>query len=115
MAHFICLVTFTQQGLAQLGATTKRAEAFKKRAEKLGVTVHATYWTLGQYDIVHIMEAQDQKTAASLAFSLGALGNVRTHTMPAFTVEEMQGEILAKVQTPFDLLREGAEGSVDPV
>jgi uncharacterized protein with GYD domain len=71
----------------------------------LGVKIHGTYWTLGRYDIVHILEAPDEKTAASLAFSLGALGNVRTHTMPAFTVEEMTEEILTKVQTPYDLLR----------
>jgi uncharacterized protein with GYD domain len=105
MAHFICLVTYTQQGLAQLGATTKRAKAFKERAEQLGVKVHTTYWTLGRYDMVHTMEAPDEKTVASLAFSLAALGNVRTHTMAAFDVDEMQEEILPKVQTPYDLLR----------
>ena len=105
MPHFICLVTFTEQGLSQLGATTKRAEAFKKRAEQLGAKVVATYWTLGQYDLVHIIEASDQKTACSLALSSLALGNVRTHTLPAFTLEEMTTDILPKVQTPYDLLR----------
>ncbi len=105
MAHFICLVTFTQQGLSQLGATTKRVDAFSQRAEQLGVKILETYWTLGIYDIVHIIEAPDEKTAASLAFSLGALGNVRTHTLPAFTVDEMKEDILPRVQTPYDLLR----------
>jgi uncharacterized protein with GYD domain len=104
MPHFICLVTLTQQGLSQLSATTKRAEAFQKKAKKMGVTIHSTYWTLGIYDIVHIIEAPDQRTAASLAFSLGVLGNVRTHTLPAFTAEEMREHILDKVQTPYDLI-----------
>ncbi|RLC66206.1 MAG: GYD family protein [Chloroflexi bacterium] len=107
MPHFVCLVTFTQQGLSQLSATTKRAEAFKQRAEQLGVKILATYWTLGIYDIVHIIEAPDQRTAASMAFSLGALGNVRTHTLPAFTAEEMRDHILEQVQTPYDLMRNG--------
>jgi uncharacterized protein with GYD domain len=105
VAHFICLVSYTQQGLSQVGKTTKRAEAFAKRAEQLGVKIVGTYWTLGQYDMVHIIEAPDEKMAASLAFSLGALGNVRTHTLPAFTKEEIQQEIFPKVQTAFDLLR----------
>jgi uncharacterized protein with GYD domain len=105
MAHFICLVSFTEQGLAQLGKTTKRAEAFTKRADQLGVKVLNTYWTLGAFDMVHIIEAPDEKAAASLAFSLSAIGNVRTHTLPAFTLEEMNKDILAKVQTPYDLLR----------
>lgn len=106
MPHFICLLTFTQQGLEQLGATTQRAEAFQRRAEKLGAKVLATYWTLGMYDLVHIIEACDEKTACSLALSSLAVGNVRTHTLPAFTLDEMRSDILPNVQTGYDLLRE---------
>jgi uncharacterized protein with GYD domain len=105
MAHFICLVTFTEAGLAQLGSTTKRAEAFTKLAARFDVKILQTFWTLGNYDMVHIIQAPDEKTAASLAFSLSALGNVRTHTLPAFTLQEMNEEILEKVQTPYDLIR----------
>lgn len=105
MAHFICLVTFTEQGLSQLGKTTKRAEAFAKLAERFDVKILSTYWTLGAYDMVHIIQAPDEKTAASLAFSLSTLGNVRTHTLPAFTLQEMNEDILEKVQTPYDLIR----------
>jgi uncharacterized protein with GYD domain len=78
---------------------------FSKRAEQLGAKVLATYWTLGMFDIVHIIEADDEKTACKLAMSTLALGNVRTHTLPAFTLEEMEQEILPDVQTPYDLLR----------
>jgi len=105
MALFICLISYTHQGLKQLGATHKRSKAFDKRAEELGAKVIGTYWTLGEYDLVHIIEAPDAKLAASLALSSGALGNVRTHTLPAFTREEMQEDILPNVQTAFDLLR----------
>lgn len=97
MPHFICLVTFTEQGMEQLGATTNRAEAFAERCEQLGARLVATYWTLGTYDVVHIIEAADGKTAASLAMSSLALGNVRTQTLPAFTLEEMREEILPKI------------------
>ena len=62
----------------------------------------------GHYDIVHIVEAPDDETAASMAFSLGALGNVRIETMRAFDRAEMT-DILEKVQTPYDLLREMSE------
>ncbi len=105
MAHYICLLTYTQQGLQQLAATTKRAQAFDKMAEKMGAKVLAHYWTLGAYDVVLIMEAPEEKTAAALAFSLCSLGNVRTHTLTAFTREEMSDEVLGRVQNSYDLLR----------
>ena len=105
MPHFVCLLTFTEQGASQLAATTRRSEAFAKRAEQLGAKVLCTYWTLGQYDVVHIIEADDAKVAATLAMSSLALGNVRTHTLPAFTLEEMIQDVIPGVQTPFDLLR----------
>jgi uncharacterized protein with GYD domain len=105
MAHFVCLVTYTKQGLQQLGATTKRAQAFQKMAESMGAKVNNTLWTLGAYDLVMIMEAPDEKTAAKVAFSLNSLGNVRTHTLTAFTSEEMSDDILEGVRTGYDLLR----------
>ena len=105
MSRFVCLLSYTQQGLQQLGATTKRAKAFRKMAEQMGAEVHDIFWTLGEYDVVLTMSAPDHKTAATVAFSLNSLGNVRTHTLAAFTVDEMNDEILGKVQTGYDLLR----------
>ena len=105
MAHFVCLLSYTQQGLQQLGATTKRAKAFSKMAEKMGAEVLDIYWTLGDYDVVIIMKAPDEKTAATVAFSLNTLGNVRTHTLAAFTRDEMNDEMLPRIQTGYDLLR----------
>ncbi len=105
MAKFVCLVSYTTEGLKQLSMTTKRSDAFSKRVEQLGGKVLATYWTLGIYDIIHVIEAEDAKMAASLAMSLGSLGNVKTHTMAAFSLEEMRDEILKNVQNPYDLLK----------
>jgi uncharacterized protein with GYD domain len=52
-------------------------------------TVKDLYWTLGQYDIVLILEAQDDAAVAELGLSLGKLGNVRTQTMRAFGPAEV--------------------------
>ena len=46
-------------------------------------------WTQGRYDIVTIVEAPDESAAMSLNLSLGALGNVRTETLRAFSAAEM--------------------------
>jgi uncharacterized protein with GYD domain len=65
-------------------------------ARKIGVTVKDVYWTLGQFDVVAICEAPDDATASALAFSVGALGNVRTQTLRAFSQSEI-GAILGKM------------------
>ena len=104
MPHYVCLVSFTQEGLKNLKATTKRAKAFEEQVEKHGIKVKTTLWTVGRYDLVHIVEAPDDETAAAMAFSLGALGNVRTETLRAFDIDEMES-VLENVYTPYDLVK----------
>ena len=96
MATFITTIKFTQQGLKGIDETTKRAASLKASAKKLGVKVKEIYWTLGDHDGVLIFEAPDDETATSLLLHLGALGNVHTTTVRAFTAAEMD-KILAKV------------------
>jgi len=102
MPNYVCLVTFTQEGLKNLKATTKRAKVFQEKVEAHGIKIKTTLWTVGRYDLVHILEAPNDEVAASMAFSLGALGNVRTETLRAFDIDEME-EVLEHVYTPYDL------------
>ena len=96
MATYVLLLNFTDQGIRNVKDTTKRAEAFKRIADKAGGKVKEVYWTLGQYDGVLIFEAPDEPTATALGLSLGSLGNVRTQTLRSFSAEEI-GRILAKM------------------
>lgn len=96
MATFIVLGCFTDQGVRNIKDSPKRAEAFKEMAKKIGVTVKDVYWTLGQFDVVAVCEAPDDATASALAFSISALGNVRTQTLRAFTQGDI-GTILGKM------------------
>lgn len=105
MAHYVCLVTFTDTGVKNLKKTTHRAKAFQEKMEKSGISFIATYWTVGTTDLVHIFDAPDDVTAATFAYTLSSLGNVRTNTMRAFSAEEMDG-IIENVLTPYDLLND---------
>jgi uncharacterized protein with GYD domain len=95
MATFITLGNFTDQGIRNVKETTKRAKAFRDMAKKLGLTVKDIYWTMGQYDVVTISEGPDE-AAMSALLSAGALGNIRTQTLRAFSAEEM-GKIIGKM------------------
>ncbi len=89
MALYIVLGSFTEQGIRNVKDSPKRAEAFKSMAKKCGATVKDIYWTLGQYDVVAIVEASDEASITALGLSSGALGNIRTQTLRAFTAAEM--------------------------
>lgn len=96
MATFISLVNFTQQGIRDFKDSPDRAAKFKSMAEKVGAKVKEVYWTIGPYDVVVVMEAPDDETAAAVMLGLGSLGNVRTQTMRAFNSSEME-EIISKI------------------
>ena len=97
MAAFVILSSFTDQGVRAVKDTAKRAEKFKELAKQHGATVKDLYWTLGQYDVVAIVEAPDVTSMTALGLTLGMAGNVRTQTLPAFTAADM-AKVLAKVK-----------------
>jgi uncharacterized protein with GYD domain len=97
MATYLVLVNFTDQGIRNVRDTRKRAEAFKEAAKQLGVAVKDVYWTLGQYDVVTILDAPDAATVTALNLSVASQGNVRTQTLAAFSAIEIGG-ILDKMQ-----------------
>lgn len=96
MATYISLSNFTDQGIRNVKETTKRADFVKDAAKKFGVNMTHIYWTLGQYDMVAIVEAQDEQSATAFGLAVGAAGNVRSQTLRAFSQEEMTG-ILGKL------------------
>ena len=96
MATYIVLSSFTDQGIRTIKDTTKRADAVKETARKMGVETKSLYWTIGKYDVVATFEAPDDATMTALSLAISSAGNVRTQTMRAFSREEVAG-ILAKL------------------
>lgn len=92
MATFVSLVNYTDQGIRNFKESPDRFEAFRATAEKLGVTVKDVFYTVGSYDIVLILEGDDE-AVASVLLKTGSLGNVRSQSMRAFTREEI-GKII---------------------
>ena len=76
MAIFCVLGTFSEQGVRKAKDSPKRAEAFRAMAKKCGVTVKDVYWAQGQYDVVTILEAEDDLAVTSLALSHLAVRSV---------------------------------------
>jgi uncharacterized protein with GYD domain len=96
MAIYIALVNFTDQGVRHIRQTTERAKALVQAASNVGVRIKDIYWTMGAFDAVFTAEAPDDETITAFALSIGALGNIRTQTMRAFSANEIEN-ILEKV------------------
>lgn len=96
MATYVVLVNFTDQGVRYIKQTTERAKGLVKAAANLDIKIKDIYWTMGAYDAVFTAEAADDETITAFAGSMGALGNIRTQTMRAFSADEMN-KILAKL------------------
>jgi uncharacterized protein with GYD domain len=96
MATYITLANFTDQGIKSVRDSTKRADAVKEAAKKFGATMPQIYWTMGQYDLVAVVEAPDDMSATAFALAIGVAGNIRGQTLRAFNKDEMNG-ILTKL------------------
>jgi uncharacterized protein with GYD domain len=96
MATYIVLSKFTDQGIRTIRDTTKRSDAVKEQARKMGIETKSIYWTVGEYDVVVTFEAPDDASMTALALAISSAGNVRTQTLRAFSRDEVTG-ILAKL------------------
>ena len=97
MPKYVLLSQFTDQGIRNVGNTTKRVAAFEKEiAGKFGVTVSEMLWTLGQYDMVAVVEAPNDESIAACSLSVGKLGNIKIQTLRAFQASEVDS-LLQKV------------------
>ncbi len=95
MATYISLIRFTEQGIKGIKDSGNRIDAARKAYQAAGGKLKEVYSVMGQYDIVVIAEVPDDAAAARLALSLGALGNIRSETMRAFTEDEYRKIVAA--------------------
>ncbi|MGQ0538009.1 MAG: GYD domain-containing protein [Gemmatimonadaceae bacterium] len=90
MATYILLLRYTEQGIKGIRQAPARLDAAKEAYRRVGGELKAFYLTMGQYDAVAIAELPDEAAGAKLALSIGALGNVRTESMRAFSEQEFR-------------------------
>jgi uncharacterized protein with GYD domain len=96
MITYVGLMSFTDKGIQSLKDTTKRAAAAKEAGKKLGVNMRELLWTTGEYDLVCILEAEDEKALSAFSLATAMQGNIRSRSLRAYTAKEMD-EILAKL------------------
>ena len=89
MATYVVLMQFTDQGIRTVKNSAQRAGQAAEMAKAFGCEMKQIYWTLGEYDIVSVVEAADEQGFLAFGFALGSAGNIRSQTLRAFTKDEI--------------------------
>jgi len=89
MPMFAMLSTLGPDGWETVRQHPERILAVRSEVEALGLTVHAQYALMGQYDFLSLIEASDEQAMAKAAVMLAARGTMRTMTMPAIRVNDL--------------------------
>lgn len=93
MPTYVALINWTDQGARSFKETVDRYEAAQDAMSRIGVSFKDVYWTVGPYDIVAVVEAPDDETAAAALLATAGQGNIRTTTLRAFNSDEMRSVI----------------------
>ncbi|QBR02931.1 GYD domain-containing protein [Paraburkholderia pallida] len=88
MPTYVVLAEFTDQGIRTVKNSAQRATQTAEMAKAFGCEMKQIYWTLGEYDIVTIIEAADEAGFMAFGLALGSAGNIRTQTLRAFNKDE---------------------------
>ena len=96
MTTYIVLINWTEQGAKNVRESPKRLDAAKKLLGDMGGSFRAFYLTMGECDMVAVVEAPDDAVLARFSLMLATGGNVRTRTLKAFP-EDAYREIIASL------------------
>lgn len=83
------LLNWTDQGIRNVKDAAKRAETAKALARKLGGKLDIHY-TMGEYDAVAMIEMPSDEAYNRFALATGSLGNIRSKTLKAWTLDEFR-------------------------
>jgi uncharacterized protein with GYD domain len=93
MPTYLLFSTLTPEGRQTLHANPDRVLGVNKEVEDFGCKVLAQYATLGQFDFLTIVEADDSETVAHLSVDLGSRGTVTVSSVEALSVEALRAKL----------------------
>jgi len=90
MPTYVTLARYTDQGIKRIRDAPARVDAIKKLVADHGGEIKAFYLTLGEYDMVAVIDAPNDTVVATLLLTIGADGNTRTTSFRAYSEDEFR-------------------------
>ncbi len=88
MSDYIMLINYTEKGVQNIKSSPKRADTARFLATSCGAEMKDLYLTMGEYDMIVRVEAEQDTAVARFEFALRSIGNVRSSVLKAFTEQE---------------------------
>jgi uncharacterized protein with GYD domain len=88
MPTYIAMLKWTQQGLQNVKQSPTRLDATRKSFESAGVKMKDFYMVTGQYDLIVILDAPDDRSLARAILTATSSGSISSQTCRAFTETE---------------------------
>ncbi len=89
MAQYVALLNFTEQGVKGLKNSAQMRKQAEDAIKGAGGRIIWQGLTMGQYDIVAVIELPGDEAALAVAIGQGMGGAVRSQTLKAFSPEEV--------------------------
>jgi len=89
MPVYVTLIRWTDQGRTKAKDLPARYADGQQRIKNAGGKEIGTYVTMGQYDMVSVVDAPNDEAMATIALQIAGRGNAITETMRAFTLDEV--------------------------
>jgi uncharacterized protein with GYD domain len=88
MPTYILLGTLTEEGAEHLREHPEWLDHVNRELEELNVKIVNQFAVLGQYDIITIVDAPDNRTMVRVSTQLTLRGNLKIITLPALPVSD---------------------------
>lgn len=83
MPAYVLLCKYTQKAIENIKAHPERTETAKKIAKSVGAEIKQSYFTMGRYDFVAILEAPNNEAMMKALLAISSTGAIRTETLTA--------------------------------
>ena len=93
MPKFIRMAKLTEQGVKNIKNLKQMVAEVQAIMKSHEITLEAAYATMGQYDIIAVVDAPDAETALKVSALIAQQGNFRAETMVAIPLRDFIGQV----------------------
>jgi uncharacterized protein with GYD domain len=93
--YYCLMTTLTNEGRKSIKKNPGRIWEVNKEIETMGAKIIAQYKTLGPYDFVNILEAENARVISRVVIEICSRGTLEPMLMGAISVEDFVKEIEA--------------------